>query len=473
MSESLKSFFFISVISLFLCKEAQSLNTPGSDSSYIVRKIEFAGNRYTKEKIIRRELMLAEGDTLSHENLSYLIEKSRENMLNTSLFNFVNIDTLFPYENQTQVDIRFNLIERWYFWPFPVIKMADRNFNTWLLKGDLERMTYGFYLQKDNFRGKREKLIASYITGYEKAFGFTYEIPYLTQQQNIGLIISTLYEKNHTVAFDSYNNKLKEIKDKNFYLRTSLKTTLQVSYRKGIHYYHYLSLTHNRFDFSDTLLKLNPEYTFHHEQRPEFFSLSYRGKADFRDYQPYPLTGYYLDMEITKNGLDMMGNTHPNQLVMKSSLKKYWELNPRWHYAASATGKVSLQENQPYFMMKGLGYENDFVRGYEYYVVDGDNYLLLRNDIKWTLLKTHVSQVGFVPESVGKIHYTLYITAFTDLGYAQSSRYENLNYMANRWLLGSGLGFNVVTYYDKVLRIEVSHNHKGEIALFMHFVAPI
>lgn len=473
MSKSLIICLLISGLSFFFIQEADATALTAGDTLCVVSKIEFNGNKHTKEKIIRRELMIREGDTLSHNALTVLIEKTRENMLNTSLFNFVYVDTLFSKEKYSKVELRFKFVERWYLWPFPVIKMADRNFNTWLQSRDPERMTYGFYLQKDNFRGKREKLVASYITGYEKAFGLSYEIPYLTKEQNIGLIFSTLYEKNHTVPYDSYNNKLKEIKDKHGYLQTSLTTSLRLSYRQGIHYYHYLSVTDSRLDISDTILKLNPDYSFQKDRHPEFLSLSYRIKADFRDFQPFPLTGYYVDFEITKKGLDLLGNTHPNQVEIKSSYKKYWQILTRWNYAASLTGKVTLEENQPFFMMKGLGYENDFVRGYEYYVVDGENYLLFRNDFKFNLLKTRVSQVNFVPESVGKIHYAIYLTAFTDAGYAQASRLNNLNFLANRWLVGTGVGLNIVTYYDKVFRFEVSHNHMGETALFVHFVAPI
>lgn len=462
-----------SSFSFFIPGESYSEALTAGDTLCIVRKIAYSGNKHTKEKILRRELMFFEGDTLSHNELDKLIEKTRENMLNTSLFNFVYVDTAFSKESYSRVDITYKVIERWYLWPFPVIKMADRNFNTWLQSGDPERMTYGFYLQKDNFRGKREKLVASYITGYEKAFGFSYEIPYLTKQQHVGLIVEVTYKKNHTVPYDSYNNKLLEIRDKEYYLQTSLTSSLRLTFRKGIHHYHYLSLIHSRFDFSDTLLHLNPEYSFPLNKSPEYLSISYRFKADFRDFQPYPLTGYYFDFEVTKHGLDLLGNTSPNQLVVKSSLKKYWQIFPRWNYAASVTGKMSFQEYQPFFMMKGLGYENDFVRGYEYYVVDGENYLLVRNDIKWTLLKTRVGQIGFIPESVGKIHYTIYLTAFTDVAYTKTARFDNLNFLANRWIQGSGLGINVVTYYDKVFRFEVSRNHKGETALFMHFVAPI
>ncbi|MHC1708268.1 MAG: POTRA domain-containing protein [Bacteroidales bacterium] len=471
-----KQLFLLFLVSCFSFLHAEE-TVPGAavrgDTLYIVGKIDFQGNKYTRDKIISRELMFHSGDTLSYAELRYLIEETRENMLNTSLFNFVTVDTVYTSGQFSKADITYKFVERWYLWPFPVIKMADRNFNTWLKSGDPGRMTYGFYLQKDNFRGKREKLVASYVTGYEQSFGFTYEVPYLTKQQNIGLIINILYEKNHTVPYDSYNNKLQEVKDKDFFLQTSLTTSLRLSYRKGIHYYHYLSLTHNRYDFADTLLKLNPKYSFREDYHPEFISLSYRVKADFRDFQPFPLTGFYSDIEITKNGLDLLGNTHPNQLVIKSSLKKYWKLEDRFHYAVSVTGKMTLQEDQPFFLMKGLGYENDFVRGYEYYVVDGEDYLLMRNDLKWTVLKTRVGQVGFVPESVGRIHYTVYLSAFTDAAYSRASRYDNLNFLANRWLLGTGAGLNIVTYYDKVFRFEVSHNHKGETGFFMHFVAPI
>ncbi|HRY32403.1 MAG TPA: POTRA domain-containing protein [Bacteroidales bacterium] len=440
--------------------------------SVTIGNISFSGNRSTKTSILRRELLFSEGDRLGMDQFAALLEETRQNMLNLSLFNFVDAESSFRSSGDT-VDIHFRCTERWYLWPFPVIEMADRNFNAWWQKGDMSRVTYGFYLQKDNFRGRREKIILNLKTGYDRSYGLTYEIPYLTRQQNLGLSLSSFYIKNHSVPYDSYRNKSLEIKDRDFFLRTRFVNTLRLSFRKGIHHYHYLSLSHSRYELSDTLFKLNPDYSWSDDKKPGFFTLTYRYKADFRDYQPYPLTGYYLELQLNKDGLDLTGQSGPNTLGARCSVKKYWKLFHDAYFASGFTAKVSRQEKEAWFLMKGLGYDNDYVRGYEYYVIDGQDFFLIRHDFRYALIKTKVHQFTFLPEAIGKIHYTVYLSLYTDWAYVHAARKDKLNFLADRWLMGHGAGLNIVTYYDKVFRLEFSRNHMGETGFFVSMVAAL
>ena len=47
------------------------------------------------------------------------------------------------------------------------------------------------------------------------------------------------------------------------------------------------------------------------------------------------------------------------------------------------------------------------------------------------------------------------------------------NFLDNKFIFGTGIGLDFVTYYDKVLRLEYGVNDMGETGLFIHFVAPI
>jgi hypothetical protein len=46
------------------------------------------------------------------------------------------------------------------------------------------------------------------------------------------------------------------------------------------------------------------------------------------------------------------------------------------------------------------------------------------------------------------------------------------NFLADRPLLGTGLGLDLVTSYDQVLRLEAAVNHLGETGLYLHFSQP-
>jgi hypothetical protein len=69
----------------------------------------------------------------------------------------------------------------------------------------------------------------------------------------------------------------------------------------------------------------------------------------------------------------------------------------------------------------------------------------------------------------------LYLGFHSDIGYVlEPNNHEtNGNQLPNRLLWGNGIGFDIVTYYDRVMRMEYSINHLGEHGFFLHFLAPI
>ena len=134
--------------------------------------------------------------------------------------------------------------------------------------------------------------------------------------------------------------------------------------------------------------------------------------------------------------------------------------------------KYSTKGNQPYFIEEALGYE-DYVRGYEYYVIDGQSYWLSKTAIKYELIEKTAFAIPYVKmEQFNKAHYALYFGLFSDLAYVLDNQNGNMNSLNNSLLWGRGIAVDYVTYYDKLLRIEYSINHLGEKAVFLHFSTP-
>jgi hypothetical protein len=154
----------------------------------------------------------------------------------------------------------------------------------------------------------------------------------------------------------------------------------------------------------------------------------------------------------------------------------YSKLSERWFTGVSVTGKISSGAWQPYFLIRGLGYDNDYVRGYEYQVIDGKHFMLVHSTVKFALVPEQTRNIGLIPTpKFGLIHYALYLTAFADGGYVWQPQWLGLNSnkLPQTMLAGAGLGLDFVTYYDKVLRIEYSVNRLGESGIFVHFIASI
>ena len=134
--------------------------------------------------------------------------------------------------------------------------------------------------------------------------------------------------------------------------------------------------------------------------------------------------------------------------------------------------KISSNDYQPYFSQKALGFDN-YVRTYEYYVVDGQNFWLSKTAIKYSLIEKTNFEIPYVKMSqFKKAHYSLYISVFTDFGYVMDNQNFEENNLTNTLLFGRGISIDYITYYDKLLRIEYGINKLGEKGIFLHFTNP-
>ena len=154
---------------------------------------------------INRELLFHEGDTIcSFET----IKQSRENLLNTSLFNFVDFDWSDDTDVADGKILTINVVERWYLWPIPYLAYADRNLRSWYEADNLTRLSYGFDLVYSNLWGLKHELDLTIIGGYNQNYGLTYDIPYLTKRQRLGVKTSTGYTRDREVAYITKDDKV-------------------------------------------------------------------------------------------------------------------------------------------------------------------------------------------------------------------------------------------------------------------------
>ena len=448
--------------------------TQAGDTLSVIQEVRFTGNKVTKDHIIERELMFGAGDTLGTVALQRLVELSRENLINTSLFNFVKAEVTADEAGRTTVT--YHLTERWYIWPWPVIEFADRNFNTWWRDNrDLSRMSYGVILKWENFRGRKEKLYFTARFGYNEKYGFDYTIPYLNQSETLGLGIGASYGRSHEVPVNVEGNELVYYKDEDNPVINTVNAYASLIFRREIYNTHYMSVSYERQAYADTLLMINPSFTPTGEASLEFLSLSYMFKSDHRDNKAYPLAGYYFDLEVVKHGVGAFEDA-PDLFAIYTNVRKYFVLSPRFFFASGLHSKFSNDNRHPFLLSRCIGYGRDIVRGYEYYVVHGHNFGIFKNNLKFALLPVRERTIGFIrSEKFSRIHYAFYLNAFIDMGYAdQNYKVGDLgNDLENNLLIGYGLGIDFVTYYDLVFRLEYAMNRLGDSGFFLHFIAPI
>ena len=447
------------------------------EKKVIVNSIELSGNKKTLDYVVFRELQFAANDTVSLSKFGIMVYQSRLNLLNTSLFNFVTIDTVIKIsaESIPRVNVKIELLERWYIWPVPIIKITDRNFNAWWQTRDFTRINYGVDVKWYNFTGRMDELDAVIQFGKNHQFSVAYLNPYIDKNKHLGLGFEAGYKKNRETGYLTREDKLlfAFVPDG---LSAEKYFVAKTSYRNSIFTSHNFDIGYRNLSFSDSLLALNSDYSYPDVNQPSFLFVYYRLKIDHRDIKYYPLKGWYIDLELNKSGLGLAFEKPVNVTWAKTTTRLYSQLAARWYTGISFIGKVSAGAWQPYFLMQGLGYNRDYVRGYQYYVIDGKHFGVVRSNVKFALVPERTREIGFIPTpKFGRIHYALYITAFADAGYVWQPQWIGLNnnVLPQTWLAGAGLGLDLVTYYDKVVRIEYAINRSGESGIFIHFIAGI
>ena len=440
------------------------------DDCFVVSKINVTGNKTTKLSTVNRELLFHEGDTICSDEV---IKESRENLLNCTLFNFVD----FYWEDNVDgtKTLTINVLERWYLWPIPYLAYADRNLRSWYEADNIARLSYGFDLVYYNLWGLKHELDLTIIGGYNQNYGLSYDIPYLTKRQRLGIKTSVGFTRNREVAYITEDDKVKYFKGEDEYAHESFYASVMPYYRFGCRNKAFLQLNYNNRLFNDSLPMLNADFSNPKGTRFQYLTLTAIFKNDYRDDHNYPLDGHYFEVEMTKIGLGLFEYS-PDLFYTKVTADWYTPISGRFYWASNITTKVSDSKTAPYFLSQGFGYNNDYVRAFDLYVIDALNYAICKNNLKFDILKPVTKHLPYIKnERFGKIHLALYLNVFFDFAYTWDvvipQGFETK--IANKWIYGTGFGIDFVTYYDKVLRLEYGFNGLGESGFFVHLVAPI
>ncbi|MBL0127110.1 MAG: BamA/TamA family outer membrane protein [Flavobacteriales bacterium] len=452
-----------------LCTTVQAQDPPPA-SDVLIMGIAVVGNKITKNRIIARELILQEGDTVSAAALYTKLERGRQNLMNTGLFNTVAVLPVYLDMEHVLVEVTVN--ERWTIWPSPIFQLADPNFNTWWLTKDFDRVNYGAYLYKYNFRGRNETIYVKAQFGYTRQFGMRYKIPYIDKHQRWGLSVGGSYIEQAEVTAGTVDNKRILLRNPDGPNRHEQRADVELSLRRSHDIRHFARIGSNQAQIGDTIASRALDYfDGANTTDTRFLSFGYSVIRDKRDYRIYPSEGHYVEFRIDRLGLGVLDKNAPNITTAFATVKEWWKVHDRITLALSMSGKHTWG-TPPYYVQEGLGYRN-FIRGYELYVIDGESFALGKANAVFQLVKPRTQRVEAMPlEAFRTLYIALYLDLFVDGGRVWDSRYAQQNFLANEWMSGTGAGLDLVTSYDQVLRGEYTFNGLGEHGFFLHFTQP-
>jgi len=462
---------------IFSCCLRVTLNGQELNSSdtLLVREIKIEGNFVSSKKVIFRELTFKPEMYLSRDQLEYYRQTSINNITKTSLFNFVelNIDEILP----GIIVITVKLTERWFIWPSVYLNHTDTNFSEWWRTKDLDKLEYGFGLKVNNFRGMGESIRLDFRFGNFKKYYLEYNGIHLDKGEQHFLSVKALYAEQQVLPWIIKDNSYTSL-ETNYNLLNSTNISLKYTYRRAYFNTHSLSFGYSEYKIADTILNLNPYFLGWNNQQQRSFSFGYEFSRDTRDSHFYPKTGYLITAGINKVGLGILHDEY-NRTEIAIKLFGYRKLLDRFYGASGILFSSYANLNRIFFEQTGLG-TLQFVRGYEYYVVNGEQALLFKSLLKFELLPMKVVNLKIWPirkvNQLNRIPLEIYSNVFFDAGYVYDKfeaykQYNNT--LVNKLMYSSGIGIDFVTYYDKILRFDYSLNALGESGLFIHWKAAI
>lgn len=442
--------------------------------SVIVKYIRLEGNKKTKERIILRELSLVPGTKLPMADLSEILQTERNKIFNTNLF--IAAEVIPETVQKDTIDVKVKVLERWYFWPFPLFELADRNFNEWWNNRgrDLSRVNYGIYFTQRNFRGRNELVKSRIQFGFTRRFELQYRIPFLDKKQSWGMLNTFSYEENKVTDYASVGNRGQDTSFNEEIMRKRMFYETEISKRLGFYDFHSLALRFERNQINPFIRDLNPDFLLDGRTQQRFFSLSYNFRRDRRNFQRYALKGDYFDFLISKIGLGIFNDV--NLVLAEGTYARFRQVGTDLYWSSLVSGKVSTPYEQPYRINRAMGYGKLIIRGFDNYIVEGESIGVLKNELKWQAVNTKINLNKIIRwKQFNAIPLEIYPKVFFDVGYIENSnrslveKFGNER-LTNRWLWGAGIGFDVVTFYASILRFEYSYNPLDEKAgLFFYY----
>jgi outer membrane protein assembly factor BamA len=474
--------FLVFLGSLFQTQE-QTAPTPPvqADSSVLadsvsnrilrVNRIIILGNKITRDRIILRELSLKPGDTISSARLDNQLVRDRAKIYNLRLFNTVVVRWLEFDPLAGSIDIIIEVTERWYTFPQPIFELSDRNFTEWLRNYDHDwsRFNYGIRLYQTNFRGQNEKVRLAAQFGYIRKFLLTYSIPNLGKTQKHGLIFDMSYSEPKNVPVRTEDHKLVWLETTSTQ-RTLMAGSITYNYRKSFYEIHSLQLEYQGSRITDTIPKLNPNFFKDARTTQQMVSIAYSFNSEHRDVVAYPMKGYQFGFYVSKTGFGL--GMDVNLLEANATFAKHVDLGKGFNFANFSSLYLSTPSNQPYSVYGALGYRRQFIRGYEVYVIEGPQFILNKTTFKKKIF-SHAWKIDYMPlEQFNYLPVAIYFKAYFDWGYVNTyPRYEELQIntrLSNRFLMGAGAGFDLVTLYDNVFRFEYTFTRERTHGFFFN-----
>ena len=392
------------------------------DSTYYLGNIIIVGNELTKDYIIEQEISLTKGSLITRQKVQYDINR----VYSLRLFTKVNIEVVPEFGNIASIVVTVN--ERWFFYPFPVGGIKDR---------DLEKIYYGLGLAHNNVGGNNVQVYGAFALGYDPFVSINYTNPFIDYDNKIFLSLRAYYTEQRNRSLISLAGA------QNF---DEQRSGGNISTGKRFSLYTTVSLS---AEFLNLHVSNNlAGRTLSPSGRDEFFSLHATYTYDTRDLREYASAGTYTAVSISKYGL---GEKYVDYQRFGFDLRKYFSVVDNTVLAGRLFGNFAFGGVVPNYGHTFFGY-NERIRGYFNTILEGEQIAGSTIEAHYPIVSPRYIRFDFIPfEQFRDVRYAVNVAVFADAG---ATWMKKNSVSLNNIYSGYGVGLHFLLAYSAVVRVE-------------------
>lgn len=391
-----------------------------------ISKIIVSGNTVTKKYVITRELLFTVGDRYN-DSLSELSEKR---IYNTYLFNNVEI---IPVPDNDAIALIVQVTERWFYYPFPVLRFEDR---------DYSKITYGAGLIDVNAMGENINLIGSVFFGNRPGYQFEFYNPWfgMEQRYSFGFSINQYFLPSKYAI----NHPTGDFDERHF----NILSTFGRYWNR--YFYNTAIFMFNHVTVPGTVASFMPNQ----QKKLDVFGAGLSTTFDNRDLIAYPSSGWFAEFTLMAQGI---GNKYVNYQQAVADIRHYKTVRgitiAARAYTRQTRGKLPLYDGVYIGFLERI-------RGHFNEVYEGTNSIILSLETRFTLLPLRQISVsnGFLsPSATQNLSYGLNAALFFDSGQVWGN---GKNLRLSDFVSGFGAGLHFRLPYIEVVRIEMGFDEQ-------------
>jgi len=396
----------------------QSLPTAAFEDSLAlpIVDITLVGNHRTRPQIILREMKSRIGDPFDPD----VLEQDRKRIQSLNLFN--RVQTHVSVENDSAC-IYLLLTEKWYWFPYPILFLNNRDWN---------QLSWGAGLVHMNFRGRAENLSVLFWLGYNPAAQISYANPWLGGKRHL------------TFDAGAWTQRVRSLHYRESVTEQHAGSYAALGKRWGLHRFARIQLGYREVAFTPPE---NESGTGEIRNRLPNIGISFA--LDTRDLKEYPHSGHRLAGWIRAYGW----SGHPRYLLYGFDIRHYipWGKNMTVAWRAAADFSAGTL---PVYDRFYLGYD-ERIRGHFHEVREGEFRALAGLAVRVPLIPVRYFSLTSVPQ-LTDLKYGLSLGFFADTGVTWLRKGKPKD-----WMSGFGMGLHLHLPYINVLRLEWALNESG------------